>query len=262
MILRLLLFITFCITGNFSLAEPEQGQLQPEPGTDADHPTVTVIEPYIDLRTGPGRGYPIFHVVGAQDEIKIIKQRTDWFLVETSARRPVRGWAHLEGMRQTAASVSPQQTIYASFPGYQRDQPATWQWYAAGGDFGGAATISAAVIYQMTKNFKLVFEGSQILGEFSDGKMLNATIQHYPFPQWRISPYVQLGAGVLQTEPSATLVQAEDRRDNTLSVGAGVNFHLSQRFNLFMDYRRYTVLTTRDENEEIDQWHLGINVSL
>ncbi|MFN3239093.1 MAG: hypothetical protein ACE37D_18840 [Pseudomonadales bacterium] len=262
MILRLLLFIATGIACNSLLAETTPGQLQPEHGSDTEHPIVTVMEPYIDLRTGPGRGYPIFHVVEAKDEIKIIKQRTNWFLVETTARRPVRGWAHLENMQQTAASVTPQQTIYASFPGYQRDQPATWQWYAAGGDFGGASAISAAVIYQMTENFKLVLEGSQILGEFSDGKMLNATIQHYPFPQWRISPYVQLGAGVLQTEPSATLVQAEDRRDNTLSVGGGINIHLSQRFNLFMDYRRYTVLTTRDQNEEIDQWHLGINVSL
>lgn len=225
-------------------------------------PFVTVTEPYIDLRTGPGRGYPIFHVVAADDEIKIIKQRTSWFLIETTDRRPKRGWANLNDMQQTAAKASGNEIVFASFPGFDRDNPSRFQWHASGGDFGGASAISAAVIYQMTTNFKVQLEGTQILGEFSDGKMAAAYIQHHPFPTFRISPYFQLGAGVLQTQPSATLVQAEDRTDNTLVVGGGLNVHLGQRFSLFMDYRRHTILTSRDANEEIDQWNLGINVSL
>ena len=224
--------------------------------------SVLVMEPYIELHTGPGRGYPVFHVVAGGDNIKILKRRTSWFLIETHNRHPVKGCARYKDMSLTATSVSENgEVIYASFPGYDRNNPTRWRWHISGGDFSGASAISTALAYRLTPNIALQVEGTQILGDFSDGKMVNASIQHHPFPAWRVSPYFQLGAGILQTQPSATLVQAEDRTDNTLLVGGGLNVFLGRRFNLFLDYRRHTVLTSRDDNEEIDEWKLGFNVS-
>ncbi|MCO4812860.1 MAG: SH3 domain-containing protein, partial [Gammaproteobacteria bacterium] len=43
--------------------------------------SVVVADPYIEMRTGPGRGYPIFHVVDRGENISIVMQRTDWYLV-------------------------------------------------------------------------------------------------------------------------------------------------------------------------------------
>lgn len=234
------------------------GSMADEP----EAPSVLVLEPYIELHTGPGRGYPVFHVIAGGDNVTILKRRTSWFLIETNTRRPIKGWARYRDMRMTAASLAEDgSAIYAAFPGYDRDNQSRWQWTISGGDFSNAASISTALAYRLTPNIAVQVEGTQILGEFSDGKMLNALVQHYPFPGWRVSPYFQLGAGVLQTEPSATLVQAVDRTDNTLLVGGGVNVYLGRRFNLFLDVRRHTVLTSRDENEEIDEWKLGFNVS-
>ena len=51
--------------------------------------TVVVAEPYIELRTGPGRGYPVFHVVDRGDEIEVTKRRTDWFKVRTARGKKV-----------------------------------------------------------------------------------------------------------------------------------------------------------------------------
>jgi hypothetical protein len=227
-----------------------------------DYPTVLVMEPFIEMHTGPGRGYPVFHVVAAGDSVSILKRRTNWFLIETDGRRPVSGWARYRDMRKTATAIADDgSATYANFPGYDRNSQSKWQWTVAGGDFSKAAAISTALAYRMTPNLALQLGATQILGEFSDGKMLSASIAHHPFPTWRASPYFQLGAGILQTEPSATLVQATDRTDNTLLVGGGVNVYLGRRFNLFLDYRRHTVLTSRDDNEEIDEWKLGFNVS-
>ena len=44
---------------------------------------VIVVEPYVEMHTGPGRGYPVFYVAEQGSSIKIIKRRTHWFLVET-----------------------------------------------------------------------------------------------------------------------------------------------------------------------------------
>jgi len=54
---------------------------------DARARKVLVADPFIELHTGPGRGYPIFHVVERGREVEIIKRRTDWFRVG-----PIAGW--------------------------------------------------------------------------------------------------------------------------------------------------------------------------
>ena len=90
--------------------------------------------------------------------------------------------------------------------------------------------------------------------------MVAASVQHMPFPHWRVSPYFSLGTGLFSAQPFSTIVQAEDRKDQALSVGAGMNLYLARRFMLHLDYRRHTVLTSRENNEEIDEWKLGISV--
>ena len=62
-------------------------------------PQVLVSDPYIELRTGPGRGYPIFYVAGQGDAITILKRKTDWFKVRTP--REKEGWVHMSEMQHT-----------------------------------------------------------------------------------------------------------------------------------------------------------------
>ncbi len=44
-------------------------------------PEVVIDDPYIDLHTGPGRGYPIFFVAERGEQIALLKRRTEWFKV-------------------------------------------------------------------------------------------------------------------------------------------------------------------------------------
>ena len=52
-------------------------------------------------------------------------------------------------------------------------------------------------------------------------------------------------------------MQAEDRTDTTAYAGVGVRGFLTNRFLLAGEYRSYVVFTSRDENEEIDEWTVG-----
>ena len=42
-----------------------------------EYRVVSVADPYLELRTGPGRGYPVFHVVDRGETVEIMKRRTD-----------------------------------------------------------------------------------------------------------------------------------------------------------------------------------------
>src|SRR5262245_29046585 len=71
------------------------------PGTSrADEPhKILIADPFIELHTGPGRGYPVFHVIERGREVTIVKRRTDWFELRTD--RGVQGWAPREQMIAT-----------------------------------------------------------------------------------------------------------------------------------------------------------------
>ncbi len=217
---------------------------------------VVVAVPFIEMRTGPGRGYPVFHVVAQDEQLVLEKRRTDWIRVTTTDRRPTQGWIHVSDLERIQSDSG--DTLTSAGDG--RFDTRRWQWSASGGDFGGASAISTALAFRATKNIALELQGTQILGKFSDGWMASMMVRHTPFPNSRFSPYFQLGGGLLATKPFSTVAQFADRKDNALTVGGGLNIFLARRFMFVMDYRRHSVITSRDQLEEINEWKLGINV--
>lgn len=231
-------------------------------------PDVVVSDPYIEIRTGPGRGYPIFSVAGQGEIVTLLKRKTNWIKVRSGPsrggsrdrleHRVQEGWVHINDMNHTldldGAEIEFDSLEMSDFSNRR------WEVGFNGGDFGGANSLTGYVGYAFTPNITVQIEATQILGEFSDGVISSANILMYPFPQWRISPYFTIGTGIIQTKPHTTVVLAEDRQDEIVHAGAGANIYLSDRFMLRMEYKRHTVLTSRDDNEEIDQWKAGFSV--
>ena len=42
---------------------------------------LVVTAPYLEMHTGPGRGYPVFYVVGRGETLVVLYSRTDWYKV-------------------------------------------------------------------------------------------------------------------------------------------------------------------------------------
>lgn len=224
----------------------------------ADKHQVIVLDPFIEMRTGPGRGYPIFHIAEEGESIEIDKRRTDWFKINTTNRHPEQGWVHISQMTRTLDNTG----AHVVFPNSTHEDAVDrrWEWSVSGGDFGGVNSIASSVSLHLTQNIATQLQFSQIFGDFSASKMLVASIQHSPFPHWRVSPYVQLGTGILRTDSFSTIVQSEDSTNQTVDVGVGANIYLSRRFITYIDYRYHTVLTSSDKNKEIHEWKVGISI--
>ncbi|HXS30274.1 MAG TPA: hypothetical protein VN755_05505, partial [Steroidobacteraceae bacterium] len=58
--------------------------------------------------------------------------------------------------------------------------------------------------------------------------------------------------------PKSTLVLPDDRNDQTAYAGAGLRYYLTRRFFVRGEYRYHMVFTSRNENEEINEWKLGL----
>ncbi|MEX1033097.1 MAG: SH3 domain-containing protein [Cellvibrionaceae bacterium] len=217
---------------------------------------VTILDPYVDMHTGPGRGFPITHVIERGEQTTLLKRRTDWIKIRD--KRGKTGWAHRDNLSVT---LGPRNELYElRDPGIEDYVGRRWSGGIAAGDFGGADALSAYLGYRFSNNLSLEGKVTQAIGNFSDSLILGASIIHETWPEWRISPYFTLGVAVIETSPDATLVQTQDRTDGMMIVGVGAQTYISRNFMLRLEYTNNLILTSRNENQEVDEWKLGFNV--
>jgi hypothetical protein len=87
--------------------------------------------------------------------------------------------------------------------------------------------------------------------------MGSVNVVHETWPEWRVSPFFTLGAGVIHTQPKSTIIAGQDRTDEIAHVGVGVRAYVARRFLLRAEFKSYVVFTSRDENEEVEEWKVG-----
>jgi hypothetical protein len=215
---------------------------------------ILIADPFIELHTGPGRGYPVFHVIERGREVVIVKRRTDWFQVRTD--RDIEGWVPRAQMIATLAPTG--EPLDLQEPARENYMSRRWQGGIMAGDFEGASEVSVFGGYAFSDNLSIELSLSHILGEFSNGASATIGLMHVFVPEWRLSPYFTLGTGIIYTDPKSTLVRAEDRTDQIGYVGGGLQLFLTRRFMLRSEYRSNVIFTSRDDNEEVDEWkYLG-----
>ena len=134
----------------------------PAEAADDEYRTVAVVEPFLEMYTGPGRGYPIFHVVDRGESIEILMQRTYWFQVRTA--KGVVGWVPEEAMNLT---LNPDGTGADFSPANLQDLiDSKWEIGILAGDFGGANMVSMYGAYSLNPHLSIEAWGSRILGNF------------------------------------------------------------------------------------------------
>jgi hypothetical protein len=216
---------------------------------------VIIAEPFIEMRTGPAENYPIFFVVDRGERIDVLQRRTTWFKVRSE--RGQEGWVNAEQLQQTLRlSGAPVEVPSFTLADYA---DRNWEVGALYGDFGGANVISVFGAFRFTENLSAEVSYSDVLGRFSNSQMASVNVVHLLFPEWRVSPYFTLGAGIIRIEPKGTIVAVADRVDNTAHVGIGVRTYLTRRFVFRAEYKTYVVFTSRDDNEEPSEWKAGFS---
>lgn len=214
---------------------------------------VRVADPYLEMHTGPGRGFPVFHVVEKGASIDVLKRKTEWFRVRTENGRE--GWVPREQMALTLTATGERITISEA----QRSDFDRRRWEAGllGGDFAGANVISLHGGYAFTDNLAGEMSLAWVLGDYSSSLIAGISLLNQPFPSWRVSPYFALGLGAMRTEPRVTLVKAEQDTNAQANAGLGVRAYITRRFIFRAEYRNYVVFSGDNDNEEIEEWKAG-----
>lgn len=220
---------------------------------------VKIADPFIDLHTGPGDGYPIFHVIERGDYLEIILRRTSWLKVRTE--KGLLGWISVD---QMSATLTPAGEKVEFTQSTEEDfGQRNWEVGVLGGDFGGATMFSIYGARYINRGLAAELGYAEAIGSASASQLIKAGLLMQPFPEWRVSPYFYLGTGIISVKPNATIAIPENKDNQFSNVGIGIRGYISRKTIARLEYGDYIIFSAdedNDQNEGIKEWKLGLAV--
>jgi len=220
--------------------------------------SVTISDAFIDMHTGPGRGFPIFHVIKRHEQVQIVKNKTDWFLVRTLDREPKEGWVFRADMLRTFTDPEVKQRFgELAFKDYNdRD----WEFGVLGGNFEKSAAVTLYLSWNFNANLNISANLLSTNNVVSDYRIYFFTLESSPFPKWTVSPYFALGAGIMRTTPTRSAIVNERRTDNMVSTGLGLRYYMTRRVLLNTAVMQYVTFIDNDNTGEFLEWKGGVSI--
>lgn len=222
-------------------------------GGDEPQPQVQVVNQFIEWRTGPAAGYPVFHVSEKGEWLTLLMRRTAWLKVTDSKGR--KGWVHADDVLETVDGTGKKVTL--SNPGFNGRRFETGLLV---GHFEGDLSRAVYGGVLMTENLSAELWATEISGSNSRMRMFNANIVHQPFPHWRASPFITLGVGHIFIEPRSTAELTEDRDSRTAHAGLGIRLHVTGRYVIRAEWKDYRIFNTQTTKEEAIEWKVGLSI--
>jgi hypothetical protein len=233
----LLLFVGACATPVVTAAEKVQ-----------------VTDPFIELRTGPGRGFPVFHVSGRDEWIELLLRSTDWYKVRTSTGHE--GWVHRAQLETTLTEAGTTTTFRdVLLDDYLRRRV---EMGGAWGVFKSEPMLKIWAGYRFAD--ALAIEGTigQVQGVFSGTEFWHFNLIVEPWSDRRLSPFFGVGLGHFKNIPNASLVGATVTDANLATASIGVRYHLAERFVARLDYSIYAAYVSDSSTPDYKAITAGI----
>ncbi len=245
-----------------AIAGPGIAQEQPESAPDdtaAGSLRVTIADAFIELHTGPGSAYPITYVIDRDTEVTIVRRVTSWFKIQTDNGKS--GWASRSQMQQTLLPDGKRfELTEFSEADFARRK---WVLGMTGGELEASPIFTLFGAYSFSENLAAELHLGRSVGDVSSSTLLKANLVMQPLPDLKYSPYMTLGIGRIQIDPSATLVLPGNGTNTFSQFGLGLQRYISHRFLLRFEINEYIIFSpsdTSDNNEEVSEWKVGFAV--
>ncbi|NLO80637.1 MAG: SH3 domain-containing protein [Xanthomonadaceae bacterium] len=193
---------------------------------------VEVHDPYLDLRTGPGRGYPVTQSIERGSVIGIVNRRTDWYQVEADGAS---GWVHREQLRATLAAAGVAEGLRAAI--LDRHIEDRLRAGLNAGVFDDEPVVSFWGGYRFTPHWSAELAVAQAAGDYSSTRLIRLEAAARPWPQQRFPLHLLAGVGWIENQPRRTLVDDAKEDGWNLNLGLGASWQLEPRFALRADWR-------------------------
>ena len=214
-----------------------------------------ITEAYIELRTGPGRGFPVFFVAGRDEWIEIELRHTDWYKVRTDGGKI--GWVSRQQLESTLTAGGARK----SFRDILLDDYLTRrvQLGVAWGHFKSEPMLKLWGSYRLSETLSVEGTLGQVQGVFSGTDFWHVNLLAEPWSDRRFSPFAGVGFGKFKNFPNQSLIGAQTTDAKLANGVIGVRYHLSDRFVLRADYSLYTAFVSDTHSAEYRAFTAGIS---
>jgi hypothetical protein len=215
---------------------------------------VEVADPFIELHTGPGRGYPVFHVAGRHEWVEIELRHTDWFLVRTEGGKE--GWVSRQQIEMTLTQIGTKTAFRdVLLDDYLRRR---LEFGAAWGHFKSEPMLKVWMGYRFADTLALEATGGQVQGVFSGTDLWQVNLLVDPWSDWRLAPYLGVGVGRLINIPNTSLVGAITSNARLADATVGLRYHLGERFIARVDYTQYVAYIADNRTDQYRAITIGL----
>jgi hypothetical protein len=237
-------------------AAPASAPTRPPPATRSrKSEQVQITDPYIELRSGPGRGYPIFFVAPRNDWIEIELRHTDWFRVRTEDNKV--GWVSRQQLESTltatGGSKSFRDVLLDDYLSRKVQLGAAW------GHFKSEPMLKIWTSYRVSDTLSIEGTFGQVQGVFSGTDLWHIDLIVEPWSDHRFSPFFAVGAGKFKNFPNLSLIGAQTTNAKLAAARLGVRYYLTERFVLSADYSLYTAFISDQRSTEYRAWTGGLS---
>ena len=207
---------------------------------------VQVTDPFVELHTFPGRGYPIFYVAGRGEWVSIELRHTDWYKVRTATGKV--GWV-TRAQLQTTLAENGLATDFGdvAFNDYLRRR---WELGAGYGRFHSEPFVKFWVSYRLSDTLSIESTLGSVQGVFSGTTLWHVNLQAEPWSDQRFSPFAGIGIGRFHNIPNQSLVNFQTTNARMADAIIGARYHLTDRFMIRADYAVYTSFVSEQRSIE------------
>jgi len=250
-----------CLAAGLGLLQPAQAQAQTQtPAAATPAPAVAtpptapadqanrlqVTEPFLELHTGPGRGYPVFFAVERHQWVVIELRRTDWFRVRADGGQV--GWVPRQQLQNTLTTAgTPLALRDVLLDDYLSRRLEAG---AAGGRFKGEPLLKLWLHYRLADTVGAELHLGQVQGVFSGTDFWALSLSSDPWSDRRLSPFFAVGLGQFKNIPNSSLVDAKPTRAKLAHATLGLRWHISSRFTARLDTTLYTAFVSDQRSTE------------
>ena len=214
-----------------------------------------IADPYIELRTGPGRGFPIYYVAARGEWIEVEQRHTDWFEVRTDGGKA--GWVNRSQLETTLTAAG----VAKSFRDVLVDDYLNRkvQLGAAWGHFKAEPMLKLWSSYRLSETLSVEGTIGQVQGVFSGTDLWHLDVLIEPWSDHRLSPFFAVGVGKFKNFPNLSLIGATDTNAKLAVARLGVRYYLTERFVMSADYSLYTAFISDQKSTEYRAWTAGLS---
>ena len=216
---------------------------------------LTVADPFLEMRTGPGRGYPVFFVVARGQAVAIELRHTDWYKLRAEGGQL--GWVHRSQLETTLTAAGSSKTFRdIALDDYLLRRV---QMGAALGRFKSEPMLKLYASVKLSDTLSVEGDIGQVQGVFSGTNFWHVALHSEPWSDRRLSPFFGVGLGQFKNFPNQSLVGATATDAKLAHAIVGARYYLSERFVLRADWAIYTAFVSDQRSTEYRAVTAGVS---